>query len=64
MSKWDAFKQLFRNFVIMSILRALAGDRKKKVVAKFIFMCILFNNWSPTSLYRRKQRWIRAHCCH
>ena len=30
MSKWDAFKQLFRNFVIMSILRALAGDRKKR----------------------------------
>ena len=30
MGKWDIIKQLFRNFVIMSILRALAGDRKKR----------------------------------
>jgi len=30
MSKWDLIKQLIRNFAIMSILRALAGDRKKR----------------------------------
>lgn len=30
MSKWDLIKQLLKNFAIMSILRALAGDRKKR----------------------------------
>jgi hypothetical protein len=29
-SKWALVKALIKNYVIMSILRALAGDRKKR----------------------------------